>query len=110
MQAIPSTTPLSRTAFRPKATLRVRAENATGMLIRLVGNGGRPLRKPVLVRGPGFTFAFHAPRHTSWVRAELGQHDARGLRRKACPESVGHAYCRNRILVFAMTSALYLRD
>ena len=92
----------------PKATLRVRAENATGMLIRLVGTGGRSLGKPVLVTSPSFTHTFTAPKGTTWVYAALGQHDARGLRAKTCPESVGHAYCRNRILVFAMTSALYL--
>jgi hypothetical protein len=92
----------------PDATLRVRAENATGMLIRLVGNGGRQLRKSVLVTGPDFAYEFHAPKGTTWVRAELGRQDARALRRAVCPAQVGHAYCRNGILVFAMTSALYL--
>jgi hypothetical protein len=92
------------------SALRVRAQNATGMVIRLVGDGGRAVHDPVAVTGPDFTFTFHAPRGTSWVHAELGQRDALVLRRKHCPESVGHAYCRNRILVFAMTSALYLDE
>jgi hypothetical protein len=90
------------------ARLRVRAENAAGMLLTVVGTHGRQLFKPVLVTSPSFTYAFRAPRGATWAYADLGQRDLQWQRQQHCPQRVLHAYCRNRILVFAMTSALYL--
>ena len=56
-----------------------------------------------------FTYSYRASSASTWVRAELAQMDAVKQRRELlCPRL--SSYCRNRLLVFAMTSALYLGD
>jgi hypothetical protein len=87
--------------------LRVRVTGGLGTFIRGFTNGGRQTVGPVLVTSNNFTYVFQAPATSTWYRAELAQADAVKQRRDLlCPRL--DSYCRNRILVFAMTSALYL--
>ena len=88
--------------------LRVRVEGATGAVVRIITDGGVPAHKPVRVTGPAFEHRFTLPRGATWVRAEVGHPDGRRIRQANCPRELLGAYCRNRILVLAMTSALYL--
>lgn len=91
------------------AAARVRVTGAPGTLLRIVGTGGAEVFKPVLVTSPSFTHRFRAPAGRTWLRAEVGQEDLLALRRSVCPRPLLGSYCRNRLLVLAMTSALYLR-
>ena len=95
-------------AVAPRARLRVRVIGAPGAQLRLFGNGGRALRDLVVVTSPDFTQRLRAPRRISWLRAEVGHEDALEARREHCPPELGGSYCRNRILVLAMTSAVYV--
>ena len=88
--------------------LRVRVPAAPGLLLRVVTDGG-DVAFEVPVTGPDFVHEFTLPPGATWVRAEIGQEDLLEERQAVCPEAVAGSYCRNRILVFAMTSALYLR-
>jgi hypothetical protein len=91
----------------PGSRLRVRVTGGAGTFIRGFTNGGRQMLGPVLVTSNNFSYAFRAPAASTWVRAELAQADAVNQRRALlCPRL--SSYCRNRILVFAMTSAIYL--
>ena len=93
----------------PGTQLRARVPAAPGTLLRIVTDGGRDAFAPVLVTGLDFEHRFKLPGDATWVRAEIGQEDLLEERQAACPPAVLGSYCRNRILVFAMTSALYLR-
>jgi hypothetical protein len=87
--------------------LRVRVTGGLGMLLRGFTNGGHQNLGPVLVTSNNFVYGFRAPANSTWVRAELAQMDAVKQRRALlCPQL--SSYCRNRLLVFAMTSSLYL--
>ena len=88
--------------------LRVRTEGALGMLIRVFTNGGRDLITPKLATSTHHQYRFTAPAGKTWLRAELSQEDLQDTRRQLCEGSALMAYCRNRLLVFAMTGALYL--
>ena len=70
------------------------------------GTGPAPM--PVRVTGTSFEHRFTLPRRATWVRAEVGHPDGRRIRQANCPRELLGSYCRNRILVLAMTSALYL--
>ena len=95
--------------LRPRTRLRARVEGAPpGSELRIIGDGGQPLFAPVTVGAPAFAHAFRARRGTTWLRAELGLEDALDARREHCPADIGGSYCRNRLLVLGMTSALYL--
>jgi len=62
--------------------------------------------------GPGeFEYRFRLPAATTWVRAELFEPDLAAERGVVCDDAFGSetTYCRNLLLVLAMTSALYLR-
>jgi hypothetical protein len=91
----------------PGTRLRVRAEKAAGMFLRLVKTGGRQIGQPILVSGPGFTHSFTAPAAPGWVRAELFVPDAADVR--ALCDQPQTTYCRNKLGVTAMTSAMYVR-
>ena len=94
---------------KPGTKVRVRAAGATGLRIRLFADGGKPVGEPVTVTSPDFTTKVHVPKKATWVRAELDQEDGVEARRENCPSPEFGSYCRNRILVIAMTSALYFR-
>jgi hypothetical protein len=92
---------------KPGTPLRVRVEGAPGARVRLIGDGGRPLLAPVNVTSAAFVHHFKVKRGTTWIRAEVGVPDGRNARQAQCPRELLGSYCRNRILVMAMTSALY---
>ena len=91
--------------------LRVTVEGAPGSLLRVYGNGGRQLGSDVLVDGLVWRRTIPVPAGTTWIRAEVALPDFRGARRALCEEQFGSqtVYCRARLLMLAMTSALYLR-
>jgi hypothetical protein len=55
---------------------------------------------------------FRLPAEATWVRAEIFDPDLARERGVVCDDAVGSetTYCRNLLLVLAMTSALYLRS
>jgi hypothetical protein len=93
---------------KPGTPLRVRVQDAPGTVVRIITEGGEPAFKPLRVTSADFEHRFTLPRGMSWVRAEVGLPDGRRVRQANCPRELLGSYCRNRILVFAMTSALYL--
>ena len=92
----------------PGAQLRVRVENGSGTLLRIIATGSKPLGEEVPVTGPGFEHEFKAPAEPGWVRAELFDPDLAEQRSAVCGESET-TYCRNMLGVTAMTSAIYVR-
>jgi hypothetical protein len=96
---------------RPGSTLSVRVEGAPGARLRIVGDGGKVISGPVTVTGASFTHRFTPPRGTTWAYAELYGEDAREQRAATCDSTLGDqtTYCRNRIALLAMTSAIYIR-
>ena len=96
----------------PGSPLRVRVDGAPGAFLRVISDGGKELFSPVPVTGPTFEHRFDAPAGASWVRAEIFEPDAPSERARVCNDHVGRetTYCRNHLLVRAMTSALYLRE
>ena len=93
----------------PGTPLWVRVENGTGMFLRLVKTGGRPIGEPVQVTGPAFGYDFKAPGTPGWVRAELFVPDLAEQRRRSATARPTTTYCRNMLGVTAMTSAMYVR-
>ncbi|HXG27871.1 MAG TPA: CehA/McbA family metallohydrolase, partial [Nevskiales bacterium] len=93
------------------AALRARVANAAGGLLRIVTTGGVQLRVPVPALTPVFEHRFTVPAGTRWVRAELVEPDAAEQRAILCDDALGDqtTYCRNRLGVLAMSSALYLQ-
>jgi glycerophosphoryl diester phosphodiesterase len=93
------------------AALRARVANAAGGLLRIVTTGGVQLRVPVPAFTPAFEHRFTVPAGTRWVRAELVEPDAAEQRAILCDDALGDqtTYCRNRLGVLAMSSALYLQ-
>ena len=89
--------------------VRVRVEGAPGATVRVLGTGGKVVQTAT-VDGPSFTRAFKAPAGTTWLAAELYGEDHREEREAACDGALGSetTYCRNRIALLAMTSALYV--
>jgi hypothetical protein len=87
--------------------LRVRVEGAPGTVVHLVTDGGRDAASAPVVRGH-FHREFTLPASSTWVRAQVLHPDGLQLRRSGCPRALLMSYCRNRLLVYAMTSALYL--
>ena len=96
---------------RPRTRLRVRVLGAPGTMLRVVTNRGRRAFRPVPVTRARFGHRFRLPRRRTWVRAEIYQRDLPRRRAALCDDLVGDqtTYCRNRLAVVAMTSALYLR-
>ena len=94
----------------PGARLRVRVENAPGAMLRVVTSGGREAFEPVPVTSPSFEHRFTLPAGSGWARAEVYGEDLQAERAGACESSLGDetTYCRNRIALLAMTSALFL--
>jgi len=93
-----------------RSRLRVRVEGGAGSLLRLVGYGGRDIAEPIPVIAPSFTHTFDPPHGVTWVRAEVFEPDAAATRAGTCDSFVGGetTYCRNQLLVLAMTSAIFV--
>ena len=94
------------------APLRVRVQGAPGAMLRIIGNGGKVVSGPVPVTGASFEHDFTAPKGVTWAFAELYGEDAREERQQLCEPLIGSqtTYCRNRIALLAMTSALYVKQ
>jgi hypothetical protein len=95
----------------PGAPLRARVENAPGAMLRVVSSGGQEAFRPVTVTSPAFEHRFHLSREVEWARAEVYGEDLQAERAGACEGTLGGetTYCRNRIALLAMTSAIYFR-
>lgn len=94
----------------PGTAMRVTADGLTEIgLVDVRANGVTILDDARLV--PEGVISFHAPADTGWVRAELFVPDGKDERRALCNDSFGDetTYCRNALLLRAMTSAIYLR-
>lgn len=98
----------------PGTPLRVRAQGVVlGTLLSVFTNGGAAAFAPVRVTSLNFEKRFTLPASRTWVRAELGLEDLPAERKAICAltglTSALYGYCRNRLLVLAMTSAVYVR-
>ena len=96
----------------PGSSLRARVVGAPGSMLRIVTNGGQQSGELVPVTSPDFVHGFTLPEDKTWVRAEIFEPDAKDERAQACNDVFGSqtTYCRNALLVLAMTSALYLQE
>jgi hypothetical protein len=92
------------------SALRVRVTDAQGAQIRIVSNGGVLAHGPITAVTPVFEYRFTVPPGATWVRAEAVEPDGAEQRATVCDGAVGDrtTYCRNRLAVLAMSSALYL--
>lgn len=93
----------------PKSAFRVRVEGAAGSLLRVFVDGGGLLLE-VPVASPAFVHEFGVPAGTTWARAEIVEPDAAAVRQGACDPIVGGgtSYCRDRLGLLALTSAIFV--
>jgi hypothetical protein len=98
-------------AVAPGSALRVRVENAPGSMLRVFTDEGTLAFEPVPVTGTAFEHAFSLPADATWARAEIFDPDLQE-QRKSCDGDLGGqtTYCRNNLLILAMTSALYFEE
>lgn len=94
------------------ARIRVRVEGAGGTLLRIPRDGGGNVREDVPITSDMLRMSFVAPSATRWLRAEIYVPDLAEGRRMVCDPLLGGVttYCRNGLLVFAMTSALFFES
>ncbi|MBI4728066.1 MAG: CehA/McbA family metallohydrolase [Acidobacteria bacterium] len=93
----------------PGTPMRVRVDNLpVGGLVDVRANSATIVNGAPLV--PGGEVRFTAPAEAGWVRAILRAPDATDERGVTCDGVVGQntTYCRNRVAVTALTSAIYL--
>jgi hypothetical protein len=95
--------------------LRVRVNGAPGAVLDLVTTGERHPLGRILVTSPRFELRFTLPRAATWVHAEVYGIDLYAARNALCA-TLPYAdltqlttYCTNRIVMLALSSALYLR-
>ncbi len=95
----------------PGSRMRVRAEGLLGAGFVQVRANSQTLLDQALVL-PGQTVDFVAPSEPGWVRATLSLPDAQAERKQLCDPLVGTltTYCRNKLLLTALTSPIYLAD
>jgi len=89
------------------ALLRVRVEGAAGAELRIITTGGELTFAPIPVTSPLFEHRFGLGAAT-WVRADVARPDLAEQRRALCGDQ--STYCRNLLLVEAMTSPLYFES
>jgi hypothetical protein len=94
----------------PGSRLRVRVRGASGAYLSVISDGGKQAFPAVPITSTRFERRFRLPASAHWVRAEVYGNDLLGQRSARCEPMLGAqtAYCRNRILALAMTSAVYL--
>ncbi len=95
----------------PNTPMRVRATGLPGpSMVQVRANGATLLSEDNTVLLPAGEVRFAAPANPGWVRATLLQPDAAAQRAGTCDSIVGlqTTYCRNHVLVTALTSAIYL--
>ncbi|MFN2543186.1 MAG: CehA/McbA family metallohydrolase [Actinomycetota bacterium] len=92
--------------------VRVRVEGAAGSMLRVVTTNEQLAFPPVPVTSSRFEYRFVVPEDVTWARAEVFDPDAAEQRRAACDDALGDqtTYCRNALLILAMTSALYFEE
>ncbi len=95
----------------PGSRMRVRAEGLLGAGFVQVRANGQTLLDQVLVL-PGQNVDFTAPNEAGWVRATLSLPDLKAERKESCDPLVGTSttYCRNQLMLTALTSPIYLTD
>lgn len=93
----------------PGSPARVRVVGGFGKKLQLFTDGGAKLGAAKTILSGNFEHRFTLPAGRTWVRADLFQEDLRDARGNLCVVPLLWSYCRNRILVFGMTSALYIR-
>ncbi|MFA5891067.1 MAG: CehA/McbA family metallohydrolase [Actinomycetota bacterium] len=89
--------------------MRARAEGLPpGGVVDIRANGGPLLTGEPLI--PGGAVTFTSPPDAGWVRAILMLPDGTAERGATCDSTFGGSttYCRNRVLVAALTSAIYM--
>jgi hypothetical protein len=94
----------------PRTLLRVRATGLPGAgLVDVRANGKTIIEGAALAPGGTIDFALDEP---GWVWAQLYAEDGTATRHETCEPVVGDqtSYCRNRITVLGMTSALYVAE
>lgn len=98
-------------AVEPGSTLRARVGGGAGAMLRVVVDGGEQAFAPVAVTSEPFEHRFTLPPGATWARAEVLLPDLREERRALCDGLLGGVttYCRNRLLVLAMSSPIYFR-
>jgi hypothetical protein len=101
--------------------VRATVDNAPGATLRIVTDNTTTLVE-VPIDSQNFTYTFTAPQSSTWLRAEVYYNDAGDTRAQlqAQCDVIGTAtspisgsndvaYCRDRLAVVAMTSALYVQ-
>ena len=94
----------------PGTPMLVRAEGLlTAGFVEVRANGRDVFGLKMVL--PGQSVKFTAPSGTGWVRAMLRGQDLRDQRRTICDSLLGSqtTYCRNRIVMLALTSPIYIR-
>jgi hypothetical protein len=94
----------------PKTPLRVRATGTPGAgLVDVRANGRTIVEGAALTPGGTIDFTLDEP---GWVWASVYAEDGVAQRRATCEPLVGDqtSYCRNRITMLGMTSALYVAE
>ena len=99
-------------SLAPGSALRVRVDNAPGSFLRVLTDEGALAFDPVPVTGTSFEHRFSLSEGATWARAEIFDPDLQEERRSACDADLGTqtTYCRNQLLILAMTSALYFEE
>ncbi len=105
------------------AALRARVSGAPGALVRIYSGGADFIETAMPLLALETTVPISLPAARTWLRAEVLLPDAaeaRAMLSPVCdalgqlgengfPEDTGTTYCRNRLAVLAMTSAIYLQ-
>jgi hypothetical protein len=92
------------------SNFRARVVGAPGATLRAFTNGGAQAGLDAVV-GP-FEVAVTPKPDSTWIRVEIGYPDAEAQREQACDGQLGGetTYCRNKLTVLAMTSAIYIQQ
>lgn len=94
--------------------LRARVVGAAGSFLRIVTNGGVEAFPPVPVPTADFEHRFRLPAGSTWTHAQVYGEDGRPQREPGCTTVFGAdmtkstPYCRDQVLMLAMSSAMYL--
>jgi hypothetical protein len=99
----------------PGSQLRVRVEGAAGDFLRIVTDRNTQAFPSVPITSPSFEHRFTLPSTSTWAHAQVYGEDLQPQRQTGCTTIFGAdtteemPYCRDQILLLAMTSAIYLR-
>lgn len=92
--------------------IRARVVNGLGAQLHVLTNGGTEPIPPVTITSNDFRFHFTLPEGSTWAAAYVWGQDLRDQRREICDSELGSqtTYCRNRLAVLALSSAIYLEN